>query len=316
MEVEPSEAVATAKCPSPVRLYRESENGGAVQRLMLPCRSRRCSYCGPKYWKPRALAVLHSGLSGPSNRYLAVLLTAPGDADTAWNEGASHRWHLFMTYLRREYGPSDFWRIAELQERGAVHFHFILRGYRWLEFCHTKLEDVRVEVREGRVRWVCCGRRKCLRQIALRCGFGPYIGVKRSRDYPGGVRSAGYYFGKYLLKAYSVTMGVTKLLTYSNRWRVDWVSRVREKSHGWIFAGPVEAGFRLLGYELAPSGRSEPRLAPWHAPWWGLSWQARRRREAVSVEAWKSPGTGRYRGLGVRWLARLRGTGREVELPR
>ena len=56
--------------------------------------------------------------------------------------------------------------------------------------------------------------------MALAAGFGGFVGLRRPRDYPGGVRSLGYYFGKYLLKDYGRTMGgVVKLVTSSVAWK-------------------------------------------------------------------------------------------------
>ena len=264
-------------CPAPVRLYRESDDGGPVQRLTLPCRRRVCGYCGPTHWRPRVLAGLHSGLGGSEWEYLAVLLTAPADVTPDWNSGVSARWNHFVTILRRAYPGArlEFWRVAELQERGLVHFHFILRGLRFLPAAR-------------------------LRRLAVQAGFGSFVGVRRPRDYPGGVRSAGYYFGKYLLKAYSANVGVTKLVTCSYGWRVTWVKPERKTRGGWLFAGPLDAGYRLLGYVLPPS-RPEARLVP-RPSWWRRSWQFARLHEAESVGAVHLAGqSGRFRPLTVRW---------------
>lgn len=261
----PSAAVTTEVCPSPVRLYREDPSGGPVQRLRLPCRRRVCTFCGPHHWRPKVLAGLHAGLGDDEHQYLAVLLTAPGDAGVAWNDTASERWHHFVTILRRRFPAADlqYWRVAELQTRGAVHFHFILRGLRYLPI---KDSD----------------RGPGLRTLARRAGFGSFVGVKRPRDYPGSVRSAGYYFGKYLLKHYDHRIGITKLVTMSYRWRTAWVRPAKTSGGGWLFAGPVSASWDLLGYVVTPS-RIAPRALdrPYAPPWWRRSWQAVRRSETV-----------------------------------
>ena len=83
--------------------------------------------------------------------------------------------------------------------------------------------------------------------MALAAGFGGFVGLRRPRDYPGGVRSLGYYFGKYLLKDYGRTMGgVVKLVTSSVAWKVGWVRHVRDSLWHWVYAGPLLAGWRLV----------------------------------------------------------------------
>jgi len=243
-------------CPFPVRLYHSE----SAKRLVLPCRRRVCPVCGPGYWRPRVLAGLHSGLGSDGAEYLAVLLTAPGDVTAEdFNPTVSRRWNHFVTLLRRAYPGYvlDYWRVAELQARGHVHFHFVLRGLSFLP----------VHV---------------VRQLALRAGFGPWVGIRRPRDYPGGVRSIGAYFGKYLLKAYDRrSAGVAKLVTFSQGWRVGWEDRRRPSDGKWLYAGPVGAPWRFLGVDaVAP-----PFVAPgplWRR-WWRRSWQRVRAAEAPSV---------------------------------
>jgi hypothetical protein len=251
---QPEGAGSTHKCPTPVRLY----HSGTARRLLLPCGSRRCTWCGPNIWKRRVLAGLHAGLrSAPPDEYLAVLLTARGDVDAEdWNSRSQAAWHRFFTYLREEYPGArlDFWKVAELQERGHVHFHFVLRGLRFLPVAR-------------------------LRRLAKRAGFGPWVGVRRPKDYPGGVRSLGWYFTKYLLKDYGrVVAGLTKLVTFSNGWRSGWKRRVSQAAKGtWLFAGPVGMGWQMVAVSDAPADRV---YGPRWVPWWGpRSWQAARAAE-------------------------------------
>lgn len=256
------------KCPNPVRLYH-AETG---RRLILPCRRRVCGWCGPRHWRPKVLARLHSGLGGSQFDYLAILLTAPGENDGKvraagfdylpaheFNAEASKRWHHFCTLLRRAYPGADlqFWRVAELQVRGHVHFHFVLRGLRFLPV--------------GKVR-----------ALALQAGFGSWVGVRRPRDYPGGVRSVGSYFGKYLLKTYASRSGVTKLVTFSQGWCVAWEDRRRSARSSWLFAGGIHSGWRVIGTELAPARRGDyygPSRDDYVPSWHVRSWQRARAGE-------------------------------------
>jgi hypothetical protein len=250
-------------CPDPVRLYAAADG----KRLMLPCGRRLCSWCGVHVWRKRVLAGLHAGLrAAPPAEYLAILLTAPGDVSAeAFNRDASRKWHRFVEYLRRDYPGArlEFWRVAELQARGHVHFHFVLRGLRWLDI----------------------GK---LRKTARSAGFGSWVGVRRPKDYKGSVRSLGWYFTKYLLKDYRRTIGgVTKLVTFSNGWRAGWKRAERERVRGrWLYAGPRDAGWRLVGLEGSPSPGGGTIGPSWVAWWARPSWQSRRAAEHESVAIW------------------------------
>lgn len=253
-------------CPNPVTVYHR-ESG---RRLRLPCRRRVCNYCGPKHWRPRVLAGLHSGLDRQGD-YLALLLTAPGDVDAErFNAGASDAWHRFTTYLRRAWGRQypglEFWRVAELQQRGHVHFHVVLRGARFLPITNKTGTG--------------------LRDLAVQAGFGPFVGVRRPRDYPGGVRSLGFYFGKYLLKSYaSLRGGVAKLVTFSQGWRVSWVKPPkREGPSPWVVL-PRRDRWAALGYELSNRRRGSSVVTREWFAWWGREpWQWTRERHAKPLD--------------------------------
>jgi len=259
------EAVGTLQvCPDRVRLYHR-ETG---RRLLMPCRRRQCLFCGAKYWRPRVLAGLHSGLGDESADFLALLLTAPGGVP-AWvfNPTASACWNRFTTYLRRAWGKTypdlQYWRVAELQERGHVHFHVVLRGARYLPISNASGTG--------------------LRDLAVRAGFGTWVGIRRPRDYPGGVRSVGSYFGKYLLKAYTAAAGVRKVVTFSQGWRQSWITRKREGVSEWLFVGSAGASWDRLGQVVEPGRRRIERPRVFFAPWWRASWQASKARWAETV---------------------------------
>jgi len=214
------------------------------------------------------LAGLHSGL-GKGEDYLAILLTAPGDADAdTWNAGASASWHRFTTYFRRAwggtYGSIEFWRVAELQQRGLVHFHVVVRGVRFVPITN----------RTG----------TGLRDIAVAAGFGPFVGVRRPRDYPGGVKSLGFYFGKYLLKAYTGAIGITKLVTFSHGWRVTWEDRKRHGPSEWAYVPRSVAFVDYFGVLGDDRCSVRPRQDEDFFAWWRHSWQSHRERWAPTID--------------------------------
>lgn len=263
------------ECPDRVRIY----DGETGRRLLLPCRRRVCSYCGPVHWRPRALAGFHAGIvEGLQYEYLALLLTAPADAGLEWNAGVQARWHNFVTLLRREWPRATFgfWSVRELQARGLVHVHALLRV-------------------SGMPGFLAAGK---LRRIARAVGFGEWVGVRACRKYRHGARGAGLYFGKYLLKDYSRRItGVSKLVTFSNGWRLTWAMPERSSKPGrWLFAGTMRAGWRFIGQDVAAtrSGASHP-AAPLPS-WWLRPWQERQRAWAPSVPFGLLTGTreGRY----------------------
>ena len=240
-------------CPSPVVIFVDDP----ARKVKIGCGRRRCPACGPKRWKPRALAGLHSGLKGPEVEYLALLLTAPGDADPdAFNAEAASHWNHFVTLLRREYPGAtlDFWKVGELQQRGHVHFHIVLRGLRFLPAA-------------------------TLRRLALAAGFGSFVGVKRPRDYPGGARSLGFYFGKYLLKDYARLGRYARIVTYSYRWRLTWTTydkRSRGLEVVMATGLPWSAIARMHGFDPV---REDPPPKPPDPAWWHRSETAVKRAE-------------------------------------
>lgn len=263
--IGPGAADTMRKCPDPVTVYHRDTG----KRLRLPCRRRVCLYCGPQHWRPRVLAGLHSGLGDRSADYLAILLTAPGEADPEdFNDRASALWHRFTTYLRRAWGDRfaelEFWRVAELQARGHVHFHVVIRGAAYLPITNASGTG--------------------LRDLAVKAGFGPWVGVRRPRDYPGGVRSLGHYFGKYLLKTYLRRGAVAKLVTFSQGWRTAWVRPPkREGASPWAVL-PKRDPWGALAYFTPPAREAPPRAA---APsWWRQAWQWARAREARPIDMW------------------------------
>lgn len=248
---------ALPSCPNLVRLY-DAETG---KRLLLPCRLRTCAFCGPMHWRPRAMASFHAGIVGPDDEFLAVLLTAPGgglDVE-AWNAGASQRWHNFMTVLRRDYPGLQFGRVAETQSRGAVHYHVLFRGARFIP--------------AGKIR-----------RIAVAVGFGSWVGVKSCAKYKYGARGSVLYYAKYMLKDYRRSSSQDRVVTFSNGWRVNWISRPKPERGRWLWAGRAHNGWRLIGWDYIPQ-RDAPvkRDVPY---WWSRWWQERRAAWCETVALW------------------------------
>lgn len=249
------------KCATPIKAYHRET--GLVR--MLPCRRRMCVTCGPAYWRPSKLAALHAGLG--QGDFLALLLTAPSDATVLWNEGAANRWHRFFHRMRRAYPGAklEFWRVGELQERGVVHYHVVMRGLAYLSI-------------------------EQFRKDAVAAGFGPWVGVKRPRDYKGGTHSLGWYFGKYLLKDYQGA-SVGRLVTMSLGWKVNWIRRERQTPGQWIvmFGSWARWGERYGRVDPVRARAASAGGPAWDPPWWGHSWQWHRKREERPIDSpWTS----------------------------
>jgi len=188
-----------------------------LEFVKVRCKRRQCSSCGPRHWVPKVTAQMRSGLGGPASNFVVLLLTAPGDAELGtaaamaeWNGSASRRWHRFMTILSRELrqgriagarqrGRLEFWRVSELQRRGAIHLHVVLRGVNFLPV-------------------------EAVRRIAVAVGFGPFVGVKSPDASKGGTKGLRSYFSKYLLKAAAT-------------W-AEPGQRIYSKSRGWALFAP------------------------------------------------------------------------------
>lgn len=158
------------------------------------------------------MAKLHSGLAEPNERYLVLLLTAPGNVSAhRFNANASFYWNRFWTSANRYWPGLSYWKVAELQQRGHVHFHVIVRGIDFIEI-------------------------ERFRSLAVRSGFGSFVGVARPSDYPGGVKGAAGYLSKYLLKQYqAVGDGGPRFVTMSRDWPTLWREPVKRPNRSsWL----------------------------------------------------------------------------------
>jgi hypothetical protein len=195
-----------------------------------------------------------SGLKGDDpRRALFVTLTAPGSdrlpdsrAIERWNLGASDRWEAFRRRLAHRFpGLTIEWaRVYELQTRGALHVHVIVRGAYFIP--------------QG-----------LLVRLAVASGFGPIVDVRKVIE----ARGVSSYLGSYLAKSRRTFPKGARVFGASRGWRVGWVKRA--PSPGRFVAGPRLGqswgewadGLIGRGYGLAaPRGPTEPRFGPWEPP--------------------------------------------------
>jgi hypothetical protein len=173
---------------------------------------------------------------------LFITLTGPGDVGPEWNEGASERWDNFMGSVRRVFKGArlDFWKVGELQKRGVIHYHVVLRGLRFFP-------------------------KALLERLAVASGFGEVCWVEHPKDRRGGVR--GYclgYLPKYLAKSTQAWEYSQHVVTHSQNWRLRWIQHVSRGSD-WRYCRSEADAFREMAYagiiEVPAAPRVEERLA-------------------------------------------------------
>jgi hypothetical protein len=211
-------------CPTPVHLA----NAMLGEVIRLPCRRRRCEYCGRHHWKPYVQARMMNGVDDvPREEVLLLTLTAPGDASRPWNDLAPLRLNRFMTALRRVFAGAriDYWKVGEYQERGLIHYHLMTRGLRFLPH-------------------------EVMRSLAVRTGFGPRVGVMHPEVNKGGMRGLLGYYGKYLVKGMLVWEERSRVVTQSRQWASTWKPREkREYPEPWRWVPDELTGLWLVQRE-------------------------------------------------------------------
>jgi len=204
-------------CPTPLVLTKRSraDDGpawrtreladDAPKRIVARCNRRKCPACGPQ-WARKTKAALLAGLrTHRAEMHTAFLtVTAPGqdggladgrgypipEAIEEWNDDAADRWNHLRTRLRQIYPMMEFFRVGELQERGAIHYHIIARNIPGLS-------------------------KETLSGIAVQCGFG-FIADVRPMRHAAGVAA---YLAKYLLKDVHDWPQGARVFSCSNKWR-------------------------------------------------------------------------------------------------
>jgi len=107
-----------------------------------------------------------------------------------WHEGLAQRWSWFMTDLRREVGDVQFFKTYELQHRGALHLHSMMRAD------HVSQRRFKAAVKMCAARW----------------GFGDQVDVQvfDLGDAESAARKAGY-IAKYASKSADCLPAVRRL---------------------------------------------------------------------------------------------------------
>lgn len=120
------------------------------ERFVTRCKRTARSQCGPcaTSYQHRVRRVFASGYNdNPALRVIMLTITAPSEAAhclpsgtlcpctpiggvhlAEWNACSGTQFNRLIQQLRRQFGPLEYARAAEIQKRGALHFHILLRG--------------------------------------------------------------------------------------------------------------------------------------------------------------------------------------------
>lgn len=263
----PGGRVPGLDCDQPLLVVR-----GCGVRETWACNNHRESKCVPCSWKYRRRLerVAEAGTYGTGFLYL-LTLTAPGDrqhtmpsgdvcactpvggVDLAeWNASAAGRWNLLRTRLRKDIPTLQYLRAVEVQKRGALHLHVIVRS-------PAPLDPVE------------------LRHLAVGYGFGHSVDLE---PLPPGSRRAARYVSKYVTKGSDARLSVPWASDHVDRLSGE-ITRVRYQpatfrtwsaSQGWgLTMREVREAIRRVRetsvQRAAASGPREDRLrAPGAAP--------------------------------------------------
>jgi hypothetical protein len=187
-------------CDRPLRLVC----GYCGHTVVVRCRSSRsrCAPCSDRY-RRNVARVARSGMSGrvllPGQLY-SLTLTAPGAREHAlpgrsipcpcsarlladeidmavWNGDAVHRWNRLHQALERRLGVTlKYFKVVEVQKRGALHLHVVIRVDRACEI-----------------------RVSALRGLAIRHGFGHSVDLQKLTG--SAAERACWYVAKYVSKS-------------------------------------------------------------------------------------------------------------------
>jgi hypothetical protein len=200
-------------CEWPTTLV-ELESGETIVVTCNASSRAKCGPCGEKY-RRRVGRVFVSGFTDDARlRMYFVTLTAPGGRAHCqvhkkceglgpkcdrcpctpeggvdlheWNHSAGSRWNRFLQDMRREFGWLEYAKAAEIQQRGAIHFHAPIRVE----------GPANLEKARGRIK-----------ELAIAHGFGHSVDVQRiipdeaqeEGDFTG--EGAAWYCAKYVSKS-------------------------------------------------------------------------------------------------------------------
>jgi len=185
------------RCSFGASIYSDGPEGPC--RIGLPCGKRSCPVCRPR-WVRRGHLIILSGFDvwASAGDFRALTLTAPGmdrigsaDELVAWNASHGRRINSFLVMLRRLAPGLEFVRVLELQRRGAIHSHWIVRGAS--------------DLTEGQVR-----------RLAIAAGFGHRVDWSAVRTIGGLAR----YLAGYMMKSRDRFPLGTRVLVCSQGWSV------------------------------------------------------------------------------------------------
>jgi hypothetical protein len=181
-------------CERPTLLVCMNCQGSLTTRCNASARSI-CGPCGVTY-RQRVGRIFVSGWTdNPLERLYFVTLTAPSEIGghtmpsgdvcpctpveginlAEWHANVGQRWSWFMTALRRVVGEAQYCKATEVQDRGAVHFHALVRT-------------------EGQL------SERVVRELAIGYGFGHAVDVQLLTGCKGAQKIA-WYCAKYASKA-------------------------------------------------------------------------------------------------------------------
>ena len=185
--------------------------GGCGAVSVVRCRSSRsrCAPCSKRYQR-NVSRIARSGLVLLPGREYFLTLTAPGEREhllpsgapcpctsesnklddavslAVWNGESVHRWNRLHQAIERHYGVKlSYFRATEVQDRGALHFHVIIRVE---SPCKIRVSEVR--------------------KLAIRHNFGHAVDVRPVED-----KRAAWYVAKYVTKC----SDERELVPYLNR---------------------------------------------------------------------------------------------------
>lgn len=151
-------------CAGGGRSHRSAERAGGCARpkmmectkcraqIVAACDSASRSVCGPcsERYRHRVRRVFVSGFcdSAPGVRMFALTLTAPGNGQHvdkrtgrvcectgpegvhagSWHAALPRAWSDFITDVRRHVGAVEYGKTSELQRRGLIHLHTLVRS--------------------------------------------------------------------------------------------------------------------------------------------------------------------------------------------
>lgn len=182
--------------------------GTCGERSEWRCRSSSRALCGPcsTSYRLTVARLVRSGIAVPEG-VVFLTLTAPSEAahhlpsgDVCpcsancapigeWNAQAGQRWSWLMTYIRRHIDAgAQYFRATEVQARGALHFHVMMR-----------LSPA--GLRRLRAMWRPRDPHCPLRALVVSRGFGHAIDLQTLDGSPSKLQRLSNYVAKYVSKS-------------------------------------------------------------------------------------------------------------------